>query len=203
MDKHQHPSHEAVAVGHEGGDFSVRGIVIFIVSLVLSAVATFIAAAGLMNFFEWGEAKYIDKAPSPVQRQLYEQRGELAAKDGAKPQPDWYQRAVDEKVLEKTFATPRLQYDDASDMGSFYKAEKDWLDSTGKSADGSVHIPISQAIDELSQKGLPPVNGTFTPQPPLGGLLAVSEAAQNRVKAAGGQLQTPAQPAAPQGGKKK
>jgi hypothetical protein len=170
------------------------------VVLVISAVATFIAAAGLMNFFEWGEAKYFDKAPSPVQQQLYEQRGELAGKDG---QPDWYKRAVDEKVLEKTFATPRLQYDDASDMGSFYKAEKDWLDSAGKSPDGSIHIPISQAIDELSQKGLPPVNGTFTPQPPLGGLLAVSEAAQNRVKAAGGQLPTPAQPLAPQGGKKK
>jgi hypothetical protein len=170
--------------GHEEGDFRVHGIVLFLVVLVLSGIMTFIAAWGLLRLFEWVEQTYIDKPPTPVQRQLNEQRGELAGKEGLKSQPDWYDRAVDEKVLDKTFAAPRLQEDDAADMGYFLKAEQDWLNSTGKNPDGSIHIPIDRAIDQLAQKGLPPVNGTFTPQPPLGALESVADAAKRRVSEA-------------------
>src|SRR5579863_6495775 len=110
MDKFQPQSGSMhLSAGHEEGDFSIHGIVLFAVILVLSGVLTFIAAAVLMRVFEWAEKKYIDKPPTPVQQQLREQRGEDAMRQGLKPQPDWYDRAVDEKVLEKTFATPRLQ----------------------------------------------------------------------------------------------
>jgi hypothetical protein len=188
-----------VAAGHEGGDFSIRGIILFIAILVVSAVLTFIAAGGLLRLFEWYERTHLDQPGSAVQQQLSEQRGEMAPKEGVRPQPDWYNREIDEKVLQKTFAAPRLQYDDATDMTLFLNSESQLLNGTGKYADGSVHIPIDQAIDLVAKQGLPPVNGTFTAQPPLGGLMAVSEAAQNRVKAAGEQVQPPV----PQSNKKK
>jgi hypothetical protein len=179
-------------VGHEEGDFSLRGIILFIVILVLSAILTFIAAGALMRLFEWGERKYIDAKATPAQQQLSEQRGETPArKEGIKPQPDWYDRAVDEKVLQKTFTAPRLQYDDEGDMGTYLKAEKERLDNTGKDADGSIHIPINRAIDLLSKQGLPPVNGTFTPQPALGELEAVANAAQRRLNEANAPAQQP------------
>lgn len=175
--------------GHEEGDFNVKGIVLFIVLLVVSAILTFIAAGALMRLFEWTETKYFDKPPTAAQKQLEETRGEMATREGARPQPDWYNREIDEKVVEKTFAAPRLQYDDAADMGTFVKAEKERLDSVGKDPDGAIYIPISRAIDLLSQRGLPPVNGTFTTQPPLGGLEAVSQAAQRRLAEANAQAQ--------------
>jgi hypothetical protein len=188
MDNFQPQSGSAhVSAGHEEGDFSVRGIILFVIILVLSAVATFIAASGLMRLFEWAEVKYFDKPQTAVQQQLTEQRGEPATKAGIRPQPDWYTRAVDEEVLRKTFTTPRLQYDDTADMGDFLSKEKKWLESTGKNPDGSAHIPIDRAIDLVSKQGLPLVNGTFTSQPPLGGLEAVSEAAQRRLQEAGAQ----------------
>lgn len=177
--------------GHEEGDFNVKGIVLFAIILVASAVFTFIAAWVLMNFLERFEKAEFDKPATPVQQQLSQQRGEMVSKEGAsRPQPDWYNRAVDEKAMEKTFATPRLQYDDESDMGAFLKSEQDWLSSTGRNSDGSVHIPVSRAMDLVSKGGLPSVNGTFAPQPPLGGLEAVAEAARRRV----GEVNAPSQP---------
>jgi hypothetical protein len=177
--------------GHEEGDFKIHGIVLFVVILVLSAILTFLVAWALMRLFEWGERTYIDKPATPVQQQLGQQRGELVGKQGVRPQPDWYNRAVDARVLDKTFAAPRLQDDDASDMGAFRKAEEDWLRETGKNPDGSVHISIDRAIDLLAKSGLPPVNGTFKPMPQLAPLEAEAEAARRRVSESGAQPQQP------------
>lgn len=182
MDKHQPQSGTQVHSGHEEDTFSARGIIAFIVGLVVCAGLTFVAAAGLMDFFEWWARTHEAKS-TPVQQQLNQQRGQLAQKEGVRPQPDWYNREIDAKVLEKTFATPRLQDDEPADLNTFITSEQGWLSSTGKASDGSIHIPISQAIELLSdpKRGLPGVNGTFTAGPPQGDLLAVSEAAQRRL----------------------
>lgn len=176
---------------HEEGDFNLRGIILFISILVLSAAFTLIAAGVLLRLFEWVSKNYIDKPPTAAQQQLQEQRGERATKEGVKPQPDWYDREVDAKVMEKTFTAPRLQDDDAADMETYRTAEDKWLHSTAKNPDGSVHIPIDQAMDLVSKEGLPAVNGTFTPQPALGSLESEAEASKQRVKQAGEQPQQP------------
>ena len=178
-----------VSKGHEEDKFSVRGIVVFIVALVISGIVTFIAAGVLLRLFEWAENKYFEKPSTAAQNQLHEARGEMAPREGVRPQPDWYNREIDEKVVEKTFAAPRLQYDDAADMGTFRNAERERLVSVGKDPDGTIHIQINRAIDLLSQRGLPAVNGTFTAQPPLGSLEAVSQAAQKRLAEANAQTQ--------------
>lgn len=185
MDKYQPQSGTQVHSGHEEDTFSARGIIAFIVGLVVCAGLTFVAAAGLMDFFEWWARTHEAKA-TPVQQQLNQQRGQLTQKEGVRPQPDWYNREIDSKVLEKTFATPRLQDDEPADLNTFLTSEQGRLSSTGKDSDGSIHIPISRAIELLSdpKRGLPGVNGTFVGGPPQGDLLAVSEAAQRRLNEA-------------------
>jgi hypothetical protein len=170
MDKFQpQASGMSVKEGHRELDFNLRGIVLFIVILVLSAIVTFIAAGGLLRLFEWGERKYVDVKPTPVRQQLDNERGGEPIKQvgGVKPAPDWYNRATDEAQINRTFATPRLQYDDVADMNMFRNSENERLNNAGKDADGTIHIPISQAIDIISKEGLPSVNGTFRIEPPL------------------------------------
>jgi len=192
MDSYEPQSGMSVSAGHEEDTFSLRGIILFLVLLVVFAGLTFLAASGLMRLFEWGEKTFVDKKSTPARQQLNEQRGELAKREGVRPQPDWYDREIDEKVLTKTFATPRLQYDDASDMKSFLDSEEDRLAGTGKDADGTIHIPIERAIDLLAdpKRGLPQVNGTFVPSPAYGALTDVSDAAQRRLNEAKTQGQT-------------
>jgi len=171
-----------VRAGHEDTDINLRGVILFIVILVISGGLTFLAASGLLRLFEWWE-KTNEAQATPVQEQLHEQRGDLAKKQGARPAPDWYDREIDAKVMERTFATPRLQDDDATDMKVFLESEDDWLSSTFKDSDGNVHIPIDRAIDLLSdpKRGLPAVNGTFTPVPQYGNLTDVADAARRRL----------------------
>ena len=166
-----------VKEGHEG-DFSIRGIVVFAVFLALGLVLTFILAGVLMKVFEWGSKKYIDAGMTPVQEQLQQQR-----EQAAEPRPNQIQgetpghirpssetelRARTERNLERTFARPRLQYDDVDEMNRFRRSENDYLEQTGKDDQGNLHIPIGHAIDLLSQRGLPAVSGTWSPQEPGG-----------------------------------
>ncbi|HEY6350127.1 MAG TPA: hypothetical protein VI636_12030 [Candidatus Angelobacter sp.] len=192
MDSYTPQGGSQVTAGHEESDINLRGIILFLVVLVISGGLTFLAASGLLRVFEWGEKTYFDKKPTPAQQVLHEERGDLARKETIKPPPDWYDREIDAKVLARTFATPRLQEDDAGDMSFFLKVEEERLGSAGKDPDGSVHIPIDRAIDLLSDpnRGLPQVNGTFVPGPPLGNLTDVSEAAQRRLNQANAQGQT-------------
>lgn len=189
MDDFQPQSSAHLQKGHEPGDFSLRGIIAFLAVLVVSAMVTFIAAGGIMRLFEWYERTYNDQPGSAVQKQLSEHRGERATREGVRPQPDWYNREIDAKVIQKTFTAPRLQEDDAADMDFFLDQEKNWLESTGKNQDGSIHISINRAIDIVSKQGLPSVNGTFTPLPSLGPLEVVSDFSKRRVQEAGGQAQ--------------
>jgi hypothetical protein len=69
-----------------------------------------------------------------------------------------------EQHLKQTFPRgPRLQYDDEHDMKFFLASEERWLNGTGKASDGSVHIPIHRAMEQLAQRGLPQVSGPFLP----------------------------------------
>lgn len=158
------PQSEGLSVkeGHQEVDFSVRMIVVSVVFLVVSGVAVFLAAAAFMKGFEWWEHKH-DAQLTPVQEQLNKERATEKQPEGIKPPPDWDERAQQESHLQKTFPMPRLQYDDVRDMNQLRQAEDQRLASREKNPDGTMHIPISEAIDLLSKKGLPAVSGPFTP----------------------------------------
>jgi hypothetical protein len=156
--------------GHEDSDLSVRGIILFGIALALSGVAAF----ALMLAFYWGLQRWEkthEAALSPVEEQLHAERETPPAarpaatpgEEGIKPAPDFYGRIQMEEHLNRTFPGPRLQYDDVYDMSLLRSSEDRWLASTGKNPDGSVHIPVTQAMDLLVQRGLPQVSGPFVP----------------------------------------
>ena len=161
-----------VKKGHEESDISVRGIFLFVVALVIMALAS---AVGSWYFLIWTEKldDYVYGAKlTPMQEQLQKQREEqpvslsktpvAQSDEGIKPLPDFYGRKKAEEHLRLTFPTPRLQYDDTNDMDIFRTAEEEWLNTPGKNPDGTVHIPIDQAMDLLAQRGLPAANMQFS-----------------------------------------
>jgi hypothetical protein len=161
-----------VREGHEERDINVRGIVIAGALLVAMGAAALIGSKFMVTWMtRWFDAH---EAPlTPAQQQLRDQREALAptsgrtplpaGEKGIKPPPDWYGRGQMEEHLSRTFPVPRLQYDDVYDLDSFRNSEDDWLDSTGKSSDGTIHIPVARAMDLLSRRGLPQVSGPFLP----------------------------------------
>lgn len=173
MDKHH--SYSAAHPGDEHEvDFSIRGIVVFGVCLAVGIALTFVACKGIV----WGLEKWEhsqEAAASPVEKQLRAERAyapEAPARTSGskeaeiKPSPEEEERIETEQALQKTFPTPRLQYDDVQEMNFFLTSENKWLNSNGKNPDGTAHIPISQAMDLLAARGLPSVNGKFSPDAP-------------------------------------
>ena len=148
--------------GHQEVDFSVRMIVVSLVFLTIGAALVMVLAGAIMKGLEWWE-KQNDAQLTPVQQQLNQERATQKQPEGVKPPPDWDERAQQENHLQKTFPTPRLQYDDVRDMDQLRSDEEKHLKSIGKNPDGTVHIPIDRAIEVLSKEGLPQVSGPSVP----------------------------------------
>jgi hypothetical protein len=170
-DKFETQSGGHIKEGHEESDLSVRGIVLFGVFLAVGGVIAFVLMLGMIHWMEDYETNHEAKL-TPVEQQLKKQREEpqeglgkvVPASEGEiKPAPDWFGRGKMDDHLNRTIKAPRLQYDDEHDMGTFRKSEEDWLRRTGKSPDGSIHIPIDRAMQILAQRGLPPASGPFQP----------------------------------------
>jgi hypothetical protein len=173
MDKFEPQSGGHLKEGHEEGDISVRAIVWSGVLLAAGAVFAFVLMIGMI----WGMEKWerSREAPlTPMEKQRIAERDapkeglgkEVPVAEGEiKAAPDWFGRGKMEDHLGRVFknTSPRLQYDDEHDMRSFTFAEDKWLDSTGKASDGSIHIPVSRAMEILAERGLPQVSGPFQP----------------------------------------
>ena len=157
--------------GHQESDLSIRGVVLFLASLAVCGIVSFVLMIAMIHILEYYE-KQAEAKLTPVEQQLQKERElpqeglgkQVPESEGAvKPPPDWYGRGKMEDHLTRTFRAPRLQYNDEHDMGIFAGSEQQWLSSTGKDTNGNIHIPISQAIGVLAQRGLPQVSGPFLP----------------------------------------
>jgi hypothetical protein len=164
-----------VREGHEESDLSVKGIAISGAVLALCGFASF-ALMGVFHHYlptmqTWRIWGFEQSQPlTPVQQQLQNERAAAAPKKEVvtEGRPEWYAppasavaRGEMEAHLDKTFPTPRLQYDDVRDMRTFLVSEQEWLASAGKDAQGNVHISIDSAMDSIAKNGLPPVSGPF------------------------------------------
>jgi len=157
--------------GHQESDVSVKGVVWSGIILALGGVIAFVLMIGMIHGLETYERNHEAKL-TPMEKQLQQERdtpreglGKMipTKEDEVKPAPDWYGRGKMDEHLSRTIKTPRLQYDDEHDMQMFRGSEERWLSSTGKSANGSIHIPVSRAMEILAQRGLPQVSGPFQP----------------------------------------
>jgi hypothetical protein len=170
-DKFETQSGGHIKEGHQESDVSVGAIVWSGVLLAVGGILAFVLMIGMIHFLENWEKSHEAKL-TPMEQQLQQEREtpkeglgkEPPVSEGdVKPAPDWYGRGKMEDHLSRTIKAPRLQYDDEHDMGVFRGSEERWLSSTGKSPDGSIHIPVSRAMEILAQRGLPQVNGPFQP----------------------------------------
>ena len=172
MDEFRSQSAAHIKEGHEESDLSVRGIIVSGIVLVVAGIFSFIVVLAFYNGLKWWEKKN-DAKLTPMEQQLVNDRGAPPQpeyggalgknKEGVKPPADWAEREKDEQRLQHTFPTPRLQYDDVHDLNLFRNSENEWLNSSGKTANGTSRIPIQRAMDLLVQRGLPSVSGPFLP----------------------------------------
>jgi hypothetical protein len=170
-DKFETQSGGRIKEGHQQSDVNVKGVVWSGIILAVGGVIAFALAILMIRFLEKWEKDHEAKL-TPMEQQLQQERevpkeglGKVVPTNEGeiKPAPDWYGRGKMEDHLSRTIKTPRLQYDDEHDMQIFSGSEDKWLSSTGKSPDGSIHIPVSRAMEILAQRGLPQVSGPFQP----------------------------------------
>src|SRR5437764_15130339 len=135
-------------------------IVFSVVFLFIGGFLVFVVSGAIMRSLEWWEQKH-DVQLTPLQEQLNRERSTAQPGEGVKPPPDWDERAQQENHLQKTFPTPRLQYDDVRDMNQLRSAVDKHLNSDGKNADGTVHIPITRSMESLSKEDLRYASGSF------------------------------------------
>jgi hypothetical protein len=177
MDKDSFVSQSAgghVREGHEETDLSVKGIAISGAVLAICGFLSFALMAVFLHYLPGIQARVFGPPPqlTPVQQQLQDERKAPAPQKevDTEGRPEWYAptasavaRGQMEAHLDKTFPTPRLQYDDVRDMRIFLVSEEEWLASAGKDAQGNVHISIDSAMDSIAKNGMPPVSGPFVP----------------------------------------
>lgn len=170
-DKFETQSGGHIKEGHQESDVSIKGVVWSGVILAAGGVIAFALMIGMIHGLEAYEKNHEAKM-TPMEQQLHDERDQpkegvgkvVPTSEGEiKPAPDWYGRGKMEDHLSRTIKAPRLQYDDEHDMQIFRGSEEQWLSSTGKSPDGSIHIPVNRAMEILAQRGLPQVSGPFQP----------------------------------------
>jgi hypothetical protein len=160
-----------VREGHEESDLSVKGIVTFLIFLAVAGAVTFVAVRVMLtdkpviSLGWWETLVFHEPAPlTAAEKQLQAEReGRPAIGAEARRNPEWYGRGVMEEHLGRTFQTPRLQYDDVHEMEAFRADEDAWLETTGKTAAGNIHISIDRAKDLIAAQGLPKVPEPFVP----------------------------------------
>ena len=171
-DKFETQSGGRIKEGHQESDVNVKGVVWSGVILAVGGVLSFLLVLGMIKWVLEPWEKDHEAKLTPMEQQLQQERelpkeglGKVVptSEGEIKPAPDWYGRGKMEDHLSRTIKAPRLQYDDEHDMQIFSGSEEKWLSSTGKSPDGSIHIPVSRAMEILAQRGLPQVSGPFQP----------------------------------------
>lgn len=135
------------AVDYERADLSARGIVLFLVGLLIVGVFIELVVWGMFRFLSHSEGIFAQGTQSP-----------LAAAQPAGP------ATPQNRVMENTpaanadvFPKPRLQTNDVKDMDDLVAEEHNLLDPQQPFMDdtGTVHLPISLAMKLIEQRGLP------------------------------------------------
>jgi hypothetical protein len=171
-DKFETQSGGRIKEGHQESDVNIKGVVWSGVILAVGGVLSFLIVLGMIKWVLEPWEKDHEAKLTPMEQQLQKEREQpkeglgkaVPTSEGEiKPAPDWYGRGKMEDHLSRTIKTPRLQYDDEHDMQIFSGSEEKWLSSTGKAPDGSIHIPVTRAMEILAQRGLPQVSGPFQP----------------------------------------
>jgi hypothetical protein len=134
-------------------DLSPRGILLFLVGLLVCGFFVELVLWGMFRFMAKSEVLF----PQP-------QTNPMANVQPAQTQP------ASRSIFQNTpavslgvFPEPRLQVNDAGDMTRFLASEQELLNPPQpfRDASGAIHISISQAMKVIEERGLP-----VRPNPP-------------------------------------
>ncbi len=137
-------------VDYERSDLSARGIVLFLVGLFVAGFFIELVLWGMFHFMARTEALFPQPQVNPM----------LQAEQAKKAPPATGTRSVLQNapaVNLNVFPEPRLQTNDAGEMRQFVDSEQALLNAKQPFADpsGAIHIPISLAMQEIVDRGLP------------------------------------------------
>ena len=132
---------------YDRADLSPRGILLFLVGLLVAGFSSNWCCGGCSASWRKSESCFAQAQPNPMMS---------AQKLAPAPAP----RSVlqnNPPVNVMIFPEPRLQTDDAADMNKFLQSEQKILNPQQPFMDqsGAVHIPISQAMKLIEERGLP------------------------------------------------
>ncbi len=140
-------------VDYERADLSARGILLFLIGLLIAGVFIELVLWGMFRFMARSEVLFAPSQMNPMMR------AEQGARAGGSRVVLQNAPAVNLDV----FPEPRLQAHDAADMGRFLKSEQELLNVKQPFEDGAgaIHIPIQLAMKLVAERGLP-----VRPNPP-------------------------------------
>ena len=134
-------------VDYERADLSARGILLFLVGLIVCGIFIELVLWGMFRFMAKSDVLFPQPKPNPMMT-------------AQKAMTDTTPRSVLQNspaVNLSVFPQPRLQVGDASDMNKFLASEQETLNPPQPFTDstGAVHIPISLAMKLVEERGLP------------------------------------------------
>ena len=160
------------AVDYDRTDLSPRGILVFLVGLLVAGIFIEVVLWGMFHFL--ARSPFFAKGnPSPM---MHVQKPQPLSAEGK----DFENTS---NVNPELFPQPRLQTNDVMDMGELLASEHKILYASQPfvDANGTVHLPIQDAMNIIVQKGLPV-------KPESGGAVAEKKpAASSTSKAPGAQ----------------
>ncbi|HET9743898.1 MAG TPA: hypothetical protein VFQ00_14210 [Terriglobales bacterium] len=148
---------------HEHTDISITGIVAFIVTLMFCGIVIFVVLIGAFKF----ATRYALEQDRQDMRDPWVRSEETQVDQAAKKLQTPENRAhggasmelsdAEQRVRVTRFPQPRLQTDDARDLGLMREAEDVYLGQyfVLDKKTGKVNIPIDAAMQAVVQKGLP------------------------------------------------
>lgn len=134
------------AVDYDRTDLSARGILLFLVGLLIAGIFIEIVIWGMFRFLSHSTL-FAQGNPSPM---LQVQKAMPQTVPGAILQNNT-------GVNTNVFPAPRLQTDDVADMNKFLGEENKVLypEQPFTDSTGAIHIPITEAMNLIVQRGLP------------------------------------------------
>jgi len=133
-------------------DLSPRGILLFLIGLLICGIFVELVIWGMFRFMAKSDVLFPPQQTNPMAT--------------AQPAPPPSSRSIFQNapsVNLGVFPEPRLQVNDAGDMTRFLTSEEELLNPPQpfKDPSGAIHIPISQAMKLIEERGLP-----VRPNPP-------------------------------------
>ena len=137
-------------VDYERSDLSARGILWFLIGLFITGFFIELVIWGMFHFMARTQALF----PQPQVNPMYQ------AQQAQQPQAPGGTRSILQNtpaVNLSVFPEPRLQTNDAGEMGRYLESEQALLNAKQPFADstGAIHIPITLAMQLIVERGLP------------------------------------------------